>query len=198
LNGSLRGHRAIAEELGDFQTMWAVPVFALATISLWFLDRPGGGYRWRTACVSALTTAGLGLVVGQVVTHLWARERPYVAHPGETLLFVPPSHEPSFPSDHAIAAFGIAFAVAFLGGRLAGAIFLAGATTIAISRVFVGLHYPGDIAAGALIGLASAALVAWSVSPRIEPIVRLASRVTDPLVTPAWRALDAHRRARAR
>lgn len=188
----------MAEELGDFQTVWAVPVFALATISLWFLDRPGAGYRWRTACVSALTAAGFGLVIGLVATQVWARERPYVAHPGETLLVVPPSHEPSFPSDHAIAAFAIAFAVVFLGGRLAGALFLAGATTIAISRVLVGLHYPGDVAAGALIGLVAAALVAWSVAPRIEPLVRLASRVTDPLVAPAWRALDAHRRARTR
>lgn len=198
MNGSLRGHPFLAEELGDFVTVWAVPVFALATISLWFLDRPGRGYRWRTACVSALAAAGLGLVVGQVITHIWARERPFVAHPHETLLVVPPSHEPSFPSDHAIAAFGIAFAVAFLGGRLAGGLFLAAATMVAVSRVFVGLHYPGDVAAGALIGLAGAALIAWSVAPRLEPLLRTASRVTDPLVAPAWRALDARRRTRAR
>ena len=69
---------------------------------------------------------------------------------------------------------------------------------VAVSRVFVGLHYPGDVAAGALIGLAAAALIAWSVAPRLEPLLRTASRVTDPLVAPAWRALDAHRRTRAR
>jgi undecaprenyl-diphosphatase len=175
-----------------------VPLFGLATLSLWFLDRPGVSYRWRTASLSALTAAALGLVVGQVVTHLWVRDRPFVAHPGDTLLLVPPSHEPSFPSDHAIAAFAIAFAVAILGGRLAGALFLAAASMIAISRVFVGLHYPGDIAGGALIGLGAAALVAWSVAGRLQPLIRLLSRITDPLAAPVWRAIDARRRASIR
>ena len=169
--------------------MWAVPLFAAATMGLWFLDRPGPWYRWKIAALAGMTAAGLGLVVSQVITLLWQRPRPFVAHPHETVLLVARSSEPSFPSDHAVAAFAIAFAVAFVGRRM-GAAFLAAATLIAVTRVIAGLHYPGDILGGAAIGLLSAALVYWLAGDYLTPVVRLASRVTDPLVTPAWRALD--------
>jgi undecaprenyl-diphosphatase len=196
LNGSLRGHRFLGEEMADFVTVWAVPLFATATLCLWFLDRPGARYRWKTASLSALTAAGLGLVAGQVFSHLWVRDRPFIAHPGETLLLVPPSHEPSFPSDHAIAAFAIAFAIAMIGGRIVGAFFLSGATMIALSRVFVGLHYPGDVLGGAAIGLGAAAVVAWSASTRLDSLIRVLSKISDPLVTPVWRRIDAVRARR--
>jgi len=177
-------------------TFWAVPLFALATVSLWFFDRPGPWYRWKVACISGLASAGLGLLLSQAITHVWVRERPFVSHPTQTLLLAPPSSEPSFPSDHAVAAFAIAFSVALVGGRRVGALFLAGASLVAITRVLVGLHYPGDIAGGALIGLLSALVVFFVGESRWSRVVALLSAVTDPLVAPAWRAFDAHKRRR--
>jgi undecaprenyl-diphosphatase len=177
-------------------TFWAVPLFAVATIGLWFLDRPGPWYRWKIACLSSLSAAAVGLLIAQGISHLWVRERPFVAHPHDTLLLVPPSHEPSFPSDHAVAAFAIAFSVAFVGGRRVGAGFLAGASVIALGRVLVGLHYPGDVAGGALIGLLSALLVFFTAGGHWAPLVRVLSTITDPAVKHAWKALDAHRARR--
>lgn len=178
-----------------------MPLFAAATVSLWFFDRPRSRFKWKVACLSGLASAGLGLLLSQVITHFWTRERPFVAHPAETLLLAAPSHEPSFPSDHAVAAFAIAFSVAFVGGRRAGALFLAGASVVGITRVFVGLHYPGDVAGGALVGLVAAVMVFFAGRRRWPAIVGLVSRLSDPLVAPAWRALDswkASRRARPR
>ena len=177
------------EEIGDFVAVWAVPLFATATIGLWFLDRPGPWYRWKIAALAGMTAAGLGLVISQAITQFWQRPRPFVAHPHDTLLLVAPSSEPSFPSDHAVAAFAVAFAVAFVGRRM-GAAFLAAATLIAVTRVIAGLHYPGDILGGAAIGLLSAALVYWLAGGYLAPVVRAVSKVTDPLVAPAWRAFD--------
>lgn len=177
------------EEIGDFVAVWAVPVFAAATVGLWLLDRPGPWYRWKIAALAGMTAAGLGLAVSQVITHFWQRPRPFVAHPHDAILLVAPSNEPSFPSDHAVAAFAIAFAVAFVGRRM-GAAFLAAATLIAVTRVIAGLHYPGDVLGGAAIGLASAAVVFWLAGDFLAPVVRLASKASDPLVAPAWRALD--------
>jgi undecaprenyl-diphosphatase len=189
----LQGHPFIADEIEDFVSFWAVPLFVGGTLVLWFFDRPGPSYRWRIACLSGLSAAALGLLVSQVVSHLWVRERPFAAHPRETLLLVPPSHEPSFPSDHAVAAFAIAFSVTFVGGRRVGALFLAGASTIALGRVFVGLHYPGDIAGGALIGLVSALAVFFTAGGFWTPLLRTLSRLTDPLVRPFWKAYDSHK-----
>jgi hypothetical protein len=65
--------------------------------------------------------------------------------------------------------------------------------------VFVGLHYPGDVGAGALIGFAAAFMVYRAADQRWVPVVRVLSRVTDPVVVPFWKALDAYtgrRRAR--
>jgi undecaprenyl-diphosphatase len=60
----------------------------------------------------------------------------------------------------------------WLRNRLAGAIAFAMAGLLAISRVAVGTHYPSDVLAGALIGVA-AALVFWIPAIR-QPLHELA------------------------
>jgi undecaprenyl-diphosphatase len=187
----------IEEEIGDFVSSWAVPLFAAATIALWFLDRPGPWYRWKIASLAGMTAAGLGLLVSQVITHFWQRPRPFVAHPQDAILLVSPSSEPSFPSDHAVAAFGIAFAVAIVDKRV-GALFLAGASVLSLARVLAGLHYPGDVVGGAAIGFLAAAAVMFLAGDYLPPAVRLLSRLTDPLVAPAWRSLDRAKERRRR
>jgi undecaprenyl-diphosphatase len=96
------------------------------------------------------------------------------------------SHDPSFPSDHASAAFAIAFAV-FIFDRRVGALFLGAATVIGTGRIVVGAHYPADVLAGALVGLGSAVLVTRLARPVVVPIVRLVERVSDPIIAPLWR-----------
>jgi undecaprenyl-diphosphatase len=68
------------------------------------------------------------------------------------------SPDPSFPSDHATAAFALAVAV-FMYHRRAGWLMLAMAAVVAVGRVAVGTHYPGDVLAGAMLGSAAALVV---------------------------------------
>jgi undecaprenyl-diphosphatase len=131
--------------------------------------------KWRSVngrhgVVGAGFSALLALGIAHLIAELWARPRPYVAHP-DVHLFIPASPDPSFPSDHATAAFAIAFAL-LLRHRKAGWIALALAAVLSIARVAVGTHYPSDVAAGALIG-AVGALVFWHPSVR-GPLHRLA------------------------
>jgi undecaprenyl-diphosphatase len=131
--------------------------------------------KWRSlngrhGVAAAGFSALLALGIAHLIADLWARPRPYVAHP-DVHLFIAPSHDPSFPSDHATAAFAIAVAI-FLRHRRAGWVALGLATVLSIARVAVGTHYPGDVAAGAAIGTA-AALVLWHPSVR-RPLHRLA------------------------
>ena len=128
---------------------WAVPVVAIATFALWLFARPGGNRKWKLASTSALASAGLGLLANQLVAQFWHRARPFASHPSAHV-WGSRSHDPSFPSDHASAAFGIAFAV-LLYDRVVGSIFLAAATLIGVGRVFIGAHYPADVFAGCLV-----------------------------------------------
>jgi undecaprenyl-diphosphatase len=57
----------------------------------------------------------------------------------------------SFPSGHAATAFAGAVALSYLWRRGAPLFFLL-AAAIAFSRVYVGVHYPGDVLAGAALG----------------------------------------------
>ena len=163
----------------------AVPLYALATVALWFVSRPPGISRWRLASVSALVAAGIAMITNQAITHVWDRPRPFATHVVATHLLSAPSPDPSFPSDHAAAAFAIAFCVlAFV--RWAGVGFLAAATLIGLSRIALGLHYPSDVLAGMVVGWAAAMLVVHLGRPTIQRATAIVGRVTDPLLAPVW------------
>jgi membrane-associated phospholipid phosphatase len=163
----------------------AVPLYAIATVALWFLARPYGNPRWKLASASALVAAGIALLANQAIAHVWERERPFTAHAALTHLLGARTTDPSFPSDHAAAAFAIAFAVLAFSRR-GGILFLVAATLIGISRIALGLHYPSDVLAGMLVGFGAALLVTRAGQPWIARLVVALSRVSDPLLRPVW------------
>ncbi|KQV24053.1 MULTISPECIES: phosphatase PAP2 family protein [unclassified Kitasatospora] len=71
---------------------------------------------------------------------------------------VPMPTSASFPSGHSASAFAFAVAVGAELPRTAVPLCLL-AATVAYSRVHTGVHYPGDVMAGALLGVASATAV---------------------------------------
>lgn len=192
VNAFVQQHAWLGRGVGVFES-WAVPAFALATVGLWLLARPGSSAHWKPACVAALGSAAVALLVNQLIAAVWARPRPFTAHP-DAAVWGARSHDPSFPSDHASAAFAIAVAV-LLYDRVAGSLFLAAAVAVAVGRVAVGLHYPSDVAAGALVGVAAAFLVGRLGAPAVARVVLIAERLTDPVLRPAWRLVGGSRRS---
>jgi undecaprenyl-diphosphatase len=160
-------------------------VIAVAAVCLWFAARPGGDRKWKLAAGSALGAAALGLLVNKVVSSLYHRDRPYQTHHVDHI-WGPRKTDASFPSDHSSAAFAIAVAI-FLIDPVVGAAFLVLAALIAVGRVVVGEHYPGDVLAGGLIGAAAACIVVRFARPLISWLVRLVERATDPLLRVFWR-----------
>jgi undecaprenyl-diphosphatase len=101
----------------------------------------------------------LALVLSRIAAALFPEQRPFTTHTDLQPLM---SHDPgqSFPSDHSLAAFGIAFAVAAFISVRWGAALLALAALIGFARVYVGVHYPADVIGSALIaGIAVGAVV---------------------------------------
>jgi undecaprenyl-diphosphatase len=180
-------HAWLGRSFGAVES-WSIPVFAVATVALWLLARPGASRRWKLASASALGSAALALAVNQLIGRIWHRPRPYQAH-HVARIWVARTGDQSFPSDHASAAFAIAFAI-FAFDRLVGSLFLAAAVVVAGGRVVAGAHYPGDVAAGALVGLACAVVICRLAQPAVVALVRVVERLTDPLVRPLWRLGD--------
>lgn len=105
----------------------------------------------RSGSVLATVAAGLGLLLAQPLAHAVDRARPFVAHPGHSHILISRSPDPSFPSDHATGAFALAMGI-WLYDRTIGTVLLALAALLALARVYVGTHYPGDVIAGAVLG----------------------------------------------
>ncbi len=101
-------------------------------------------------------TIALGLVPARIAAGLLGlalrRPRPFDAISGVVTL-VPRPHDPSFPSSDAAAAFGAAVALGYALPRLRWPAIVI-AAGIALARVAVGVHYVGDVLAGALVGTA--------------------------------------------
>jgi undecaprenyl-diphosphatase len=66
----------------------------------------------------------------------------------------------SFPSGHSAASFAAATSLASFYPGTAPLVY-ALATGVGLSRVHLGHHFPSDVAAGAILGVASGSVIAW-------------------------------------
>lgn len=111
-----------------------------------------------------------------VLKVLIARSRPFLVIEALTpLVNLPGSH--SFPSGHSNSSFAAAFGM--MKGtpqRWLKVVLIALAVLMAFSRLYVGVHYPTDVLAGALEGILGSALV-WKLLDK--PYDRLAQRLKE-------------------
>ena len=127
----------------------------------------------RRAGASALCAMLLGLVVVNfTIKPLVARERPWLVI--ENFVNLVPEHDPnSFPSGHTNAAFAFAIAVCLSAPRRWMKITaVCMAAVMGLSRLYVGVHFPSDVLAGAVIGSLCGLLGALAVKKGWERISR--------------------------
>ena len=128
--------------------------------------------------VAAIVALGLGQIVGAVVH----RPRPYAVLTNVHLL-VSRTTDSSLPSDHAIVAGAVAAGL-LVSARRWGGVALAAAFAMAVTRVYVGAHYPGDVLAGLVLGAVVAVGLGQIIVPWFVSILeRLQRTFIRPLVS---------------
>lgn len=124
-----------------------------------------GGPRTRQAALGGVAAIGIASstvnIVAKQVFHRHRPDREAFGVPHTRHVSMPIST--SFPSGHSASAFAFAEGVAASQPALGAALRVV-AAAVAYSRVHTGVHFPGDVIAGALIGMTAGRLGSFAVT----------------------------------
>lgn len=130
-------------KLGDGGLIW----IAIAILLMLFGNKK---YPWRTwGLTLALCLAATALFCNGILKPMVARMRPYDLLGYEIL--VARLGDFSFPSGHTAAAFASATAIYSMNKKWGTSTFVL-AAFMGFSRLYLGVHYPSDVLAGAFLG----------------------------------------------
>ena len=136
----LNGFMVLMGMLDDHGAIWIIMALVMAL----FRKTRVSGFRMFLCVAISWVISDL------VLKNLVARPRPYETLDGLVTLIAPlPSY--SFPSGHACSSFAAATALTMLFPEYGVWAYLP-AILIAISRVYVGVHYPTDVIVGSILG----------------------------------------------
>lgn len=153
LRGPMDGVVKFITYLGDDGILW----IAMGIVLLfWKKTRPIG----VTVLLSLLFDY---LIINVALKALVARPRPFVVNELITPLVTNVSPYRSFPSGHSGGSFSAMFALYKWVPKRIGIPALILATMVALSRLYVGVHYPTDIIAGCVIGFICSVLANYIV-----------------------------------
>lgn len=133
--------------IGDAGIVWLVIAFMLLL-----------KIETRRCGILIIISMVIGFILGNIILkNVIARPRPFMVDKNIQLLIQIPK-DYSFPSCHAMASFEAA-TIIFLHSKKWGVPSLILATLIAFSRMYLFVHYPSDILAGTILGVAVAIIV---------------------------------------
>lgn len=158
---------------------------AFMTVFWWYwFSPPADRERRRREIVIAF----LGGLVAVLVSRMLQLSLPFHQRPLHTpdLGFVLPfgvnplslSYWNSFPSDHAVLFFAFATAIAYQSRRMGLLAGLWSLLVVCLPRLYLGYHYPSDVVAGAVIGIALMAVChrVLSRAPLVDRLLALETR----------------------
>ncbi|MFD5148305.1 phosphatase PAP2 family protein [Streptomyces sp. NPDC058401] len=171
----------------EIWTEYGLLAFGALFIAVWWRSRGARDPRTVALAVLAPFVTALAYVASELVKSSVDEERPCraVAGAAASLIKCPATGDWSFPSNHATIAGAAAVALA-LAVRGLALLTLPLALLMAFSRVFVGVHYPHDVAMGLLLGASLAALAALALAgpaTRVVSAVRASGSRTAVLIT---------------
>ncbi len=169
------GDWPVVDAVAKFFASDGIYLVGLAAVIFGLLELRSNRRRGIRVGLAAVVGLGLAAVLVYAAGSAVTEARPFV-HDPDTSLLIKHGADNSFPSDHATVA-AAAAVVAALAWRRWAWLFLVLAAGVAIARVYVGVHYPGDVAAGFAIGsagavagwLATAKVLEWRALPAEQP-----------------------------
>jgi membrane-associated phospholipid phosphatase len=137
-----------------------------------------------TAALAVPAAAVIAYLVNDSIKLIFAEHRPCYRFPHAFLLEKCPAIDDySFPSNHTVVVFAMAAAL-LLVSRALGIWALIAAAVMGVSRVYVGAHYPHDVAVGAVVGLVVGYVSAVLLRRYATPLVaKLSTGPLRPLLT---------------
>jgi undecaprenyl-diphosphatase len=153
-----------------FSLITAVNNWYIAYVILLLISFIRGGRRGRITAVGVLILITLtDQASSSIIKEMVHRLRPCAVLP-DAITPVGCTGSFSFPSNHAFNNFAAAAFIYRFFPKLKWALFIT-AALIAISRIYLGLHYPSDVLGGAIFGLISgyffASMILW-IEKRIQ------------------------------
>lgn len=165
----------------EFFAKYGIVLLAVALVAAWWISRQRNSARDVALSVWGALAAIVALLIAQPISSAVDEKRPFVVFPS-ALTLIHHANDAGFPSDHATGSGAVAAALLFVSWRL-GLISTLIALVIAFSRVYVGVHYPQDVAAGLALGAVVAVVGVFLVVPIMTRIVEWLGRTPlRPLV----------------
>ncbi len=178
ING-LAGHSTALDISMKLLAKDAIFLVPFILIALWFWPAGSQQATNQRLAASAFFAVFLALGFATVLGHLYHEARPFTSDLS-TKLLIHHSADNAFPSDHATVVFAVTGAILYWR-RLLGSVCLGLAALVAIARIYVGVHWPSDVIAGAAAGLL-AGLVLARLAPLLAGPQRWCSRFLPRLI----------------
>jgi len=125
---------------------------------------------WKMVAEALVTAVFAKFALAEIIRIIWFRTRPFVVE-NFVPLIIQSSDEASFPSGHATFYFALSTIVYFYNKKL-GIIFFAACFFIAVARVFVGVHWPSDVLAGAILGILTGYILNWLFRKHAKKLIK--------------------------
>lgn len=161
-----------------YWSAYGIVIFAVLLVLAWWHTRQGSAVSMaRVLCTPVTVVVAYvanGLLKSQVREVRPCRQLPHTFH----LEACAGPTDWAFPSNHTVVAFSAATALLLIDRRL-GAVAALAAVAMGASRVYVGAHYPHDVAVGALVGILFGTVLTLAAGRLAAPVVERAR--TGPL-----------------